>query len=376
LATTEYSKVPPTIRSRCQKYEFHRATTNELVSRLTYVAESEGFEFEPAALGAIARMADGAYRDALTLLEQAALSTSEGGITLAHVYDQLGLIQDDAADAILISLKEGDFQTLSEKFNEILRLGRDPRSIVEGLLFRASELTRALHMVGEDVDASIAAAAHATAVRIGSDELLTIRALLADTHRTINNVTLPRIWLEAELIRVSKAVQSAKAGAAQTPIVASTKREEPVAKAPAEKPVQRAVEPAKPPVQQEKPQTPPAEKAVVEVPEGNSIQAKWARVLAAGSKAFQAKLADVEVELQGNMLTLFFPGRLSHDWVSEDPRKVQYIREKVAGEFGKDVEIVLAIRKPQISDAPAVELELQGQALYEEAKKLTQGNNE
>ena len=91
LATTEYNKVPPTIRSRCQKFEFHRASMQDLVSRLAYVAESEEVAAEPAALAAIARMADGGYRDGLTLLEQAIL-TADGKITLQQVYDQLGIV--------------------------------------------------------------------------------------------------------------------------------------------------------------------------------------------------------------------------------------------------------------------------------------------
>jgi DNA polymerase III delta prime subunit len=71
LATTEFNKVPATIRSRCQKYEFHRATLKHLVDRLNFVCGSEGVTAEPAAVAAIARMADGGFRDALTLLEQA-----------------------------------------------------------------------------------------------------------------------------------------------------------------------------------------------------------------------------------------------------------------------------------------------------------------
>src|SRR5690606_36942367 len=97
LATTEFNKVPPTIKSRCQKFEFHRGTIQDLVDRLAYVAKSEGVEIEPAALAAIARMADGGYRDALTLFEQAMI-TGDGMITLQHVYDQLGLVSDETAD--------------------------------------------------------------------------------------------------------------------------------------------------------------------------------------------------------------------------------------------------------------------------------------
>ncbi|MBL8064894.1 MAG: DNA polymerase III subunit gamma/tau, partial [Chthonomonadaceae bacterium] len=83
LATTEYSKVPPTIRSRCQRYEFHRGTIQDLVSRLTYVVEQEKADVDPVALTAIARMSDGGYRDALSLLELVLL-TADGRVTIEN----------------------------------------------------------------------------------------------------------------------------------------------------------------------------------------------------------------------------------------------------------------------------------------------------
>ncbi|ARU41598.1 hypothetical protein CCB80_10785 [Armatimonadetes bacterium Uphvl-Ar1] len=59
LATTEFHKVPPTIRSRCQKYEFHRGSIANLVKQLNHVIAAEGIEAEPAAITAIARLSDG-----------------------------------------------------------------------------------------------------------------------------------------------------------------------------------------------------------------------------------------------------------------------------------------------------------------------------
>ncbi|MCH8977656.1 MAG: DNA polymerase III subunit gamma/tau [Armatimonadetes bacterium] len=142
LATTEFSKVPPTIRSRCQRFEFHRGTVLDVAGRLAYVADKEGVECEPAALAAIARMADGGYRDALTLLDQAFI-TSDGKVTLQQVYDQLGLIADEVADGLLTAMAECDVKDIVVRIDEIYRTGRDPRSIVESRILRLAELTRA-----------------------------------------------------------------------------------------------------------------------------------------------------------------------------------------------------------------------------------------
>ena len=75
LATTEKHKIIPTILSRCQIYDFNRITIRDMVEHLQMVASREGIETEPAALNVIARQADGAMRDALSIFDQVAAST-------------------------------------------------------------------------------------------------------------------------------------------------------------------------------------------------------------------------------------------------------------------------------------------------------------
>ena len=72
LATTEVQKVPATILSRCQRFDFHRIKTEDIAARLLYVAQKEGLALEPDAAALIARIADGGMRDALSLLDQCA----------------------------------------------------------------------------------------------------------------------------------------------------------------------------------------------------------------------------------------------------------------------------------------------------------------
>ena len=80
LATTEKHKIIPTILSRCQIYDFNRITIRDMVEHLQYVAQSEGIQAEGAALSVIARKADGAMRDALSIFDQVAAS-SMGHVT-------------------------------------------------------------------------------------------------------------------------------------------------------------------------------------------------------------------------------------------------------------------------------------------------------
>lgn len=89
LATTEPHKVPVTIRSRCQHIPFHRISIADMVSRINYVAEREGISADDEAVWEIARQADGALRDALSLLEQS-VTLGRGSLTLASVNDLMG----------------------------------------------------------------------------------------------------------------------------------------------------------------------------------------------------------------------------------------------------------------------------------------------
>lgn len=202
LATTELNKVPPTIRSRCQRFEFHRGTVGELERRLNHVATLEGCDIEPAAISAIARMADGGFRDALTLLEQAIL-TSEGRITAERVFAQLGLISDESADTMIRAIRDRDGAQVVLALEASYRRGHDPRMIVEALLMRLAELTRAYYQIDSDRDASVNAALRSAAVELGPEALLRIRNGISATHSRIREMSLPRIWLESELLRLA-----------------------------------------------------------------------------------------------------------------------------------------------------------------------------
>jgi len=204
LATTEFNKVPATIRSRCQKYEFHRATLKHLVDRLNFVCGSEGVTAEPAAVAAIARMADGGFRDALTLLEQAII-VSDGPITTEVVYDQLGLVNEQALDSLLEAISKGEVARIIEILQDIARSGRDPRALLESMLHRLGDLTRISYQVSSDeFDATRESSMHELAARLGRPFLISIRSSLAEAHKVIRDISLPRLWLESELIRLSQ----------------------------------------------------------------------------------------------------------------------------------------------------------------------------
>lgn len=90
LATTELHKVPATILSRCQRFSFRRISQEDIAARLQYVSYQEGIDLDDSAARVLARLADGAMRDGLSLLDQCA-SATEGELTAEKVYGCLGI---------------------------------------------------------------------------------------------------------------------------------------------------------------------------------------------------------------------------------------------------------------------------------------------
>lgn len=132
LATTEAHKVPATIQSRCQRYDFKRITVEEIEGRLQHVADEMQLAAEPEALRLIAIQADGGLRDALSILDQCS-ALSEGTITAERVRQILGLVGHDWIYQLTTALHEGRSQAVLQTVAELLRDGKDLKQILAEL---------------------------------------------------------------------------------------------------------------------------------------------------------------------------------------------------------------------------------------------------
>jgi len=124
FATTEPHKVPRTIVSRCQAFEFRRIPAGRIAEHLRRVAKAEEVEITEDALAIIARRSNGGMRDALVMLEQA---ISHGGspITEDAVLDMLGLVDRDTHAAFLTAIEQNDQQKVIETIDSLVERGRD-----------------------------------------------------------------------------------------------------------------------------------------------------------------------------------------------------------------------------------------------------------
>ena len=140
LATTEAHKVPATVVSRCQRFDFHRLSQEHIEARLAELCDGEGIRAEPQALKALARSAAGSLRDAENLLEQLVVS-HDSDVSLAHVREMLGMGDDEIALALVGHVLRGDakeglktISSVAERGLDLRRFHRQVQDYLRGLL--------------------------------------------------------------------------------------------------------------------------------------------------------------------------------------------------------------------------------------------------
>ena len=139
LATTEKHKIIPTILSRCQIYDFNRITIQDMVDHLTYVASQEGIAVESSALNVIARKADGAMRDALSIFDQVAAS-SMGNITYQSTIENLNILDYEYYTRLLEAFLKQDVPQALLIYKEIREKGFDSLFFINGLASHLRDL--------------------------------------------------------------------------------------------------------------------------------------------------------------------------------------------------------------------------------------------
>ena len=138
LATTEVHKLPATVLSRCQRFDFHRISAEDIAKRLLYVAGEEGFALEPAAAMLLARVADGAMRDALSLLDRC---RAEGeAITAAYVAKCIGMADRHYLFELTDAVLERDIARCLELVQRLYQDACDMERLCEELLLHLRNL--------------------------------------------------------------------------------------------------------------------------------------------------------------------------------------------------------------------------------------------
>ena len=133
LATTEPNKLPVTVLSRCQRYEFKRISREGIAARLRYICGETGIDATDEALGFLAEKADGALRDAISLLDQTS-AASQGKITLASAREATGSLDREFLWDFTAAILNSDCRRLLELSRRIFNEGRDPSVFLRELI--------------------------------------------------------------------------------------------------------------------------------------------------------------------------------------------------------------------------------------------------
>ncbi|SPF52584.1 DNA polymerase III, subunits gamma and tau (fragment) [Candidatus Desulfosporosinus infrequens] len=132
LATTEVQKIPLTILSRVQRFEFHRISVENIQKRLVEVCTSLSRQVNPGALVVIAQKSEGGLRDALSILDQCLLQDDPIGVE--EVYQVLGMVGETFSAQLVEALLSSDYGKSLTFLSEGIQQGRDPRQIIRELL--------------------------------------------------------------------------------------------------------------------------------------------------------------------------------------------------------------------------------------------------
>ena len=172
LATTEIHKIPPTVSSRCQRFEFRRIPVAEIVTRLKTLCVQEGLTVDEAALELVARQATGALRDAISLLDQ--LVASGSTVTLERAQELLGVAASLVVQRLVEAIAAGDTAAGLDCLNEAVDAGADPRQLAR----QTVDYLRGLLMVRLGNAALVEAAADVRVVMARQAERFDVPALL------------------------------------------------------------------------------------------------------------------------------------------------------------------------------------------------------
>ena len=133
LATTEPHKIPPTIISRCQRFDFKQISTKEIYEHLVEIIKQQNLAYEEEAVQLISELAEGGMRDALSLLDQV-ISYSNDKITLDDVHALSGTIANDQLLKIIKGIEELNFSQVIDLIKEMTENGKEPSRIIDGLI--------------------------------------------------------------------------------------------------------------------------------------------------------------------------------------------------------------------------------------------------
>lgn len=200
LATTELHKIPATILSRVQRFEFKSIKTQDIIGHIEWILEQEGIDFEQEGVQIIARRAEGGMRDALSILDQALSLTQENRLTTDIAEEITGSISLGALDAYVAALIAHDAVTALDNLNLIFDSGKNMARFVTDLL----QYLRDLLIVKTGGENAHASELFLENLKTPQDALFAMIEMATKSLADIKNSLQPKIYTEMMTIRLAE----------------------------------------------------------------------------------------------------------------------------------------------------------------------------
>ncbi len=212
LATTEPHKIPLTIISRCQRFDFKRITAQAIVGRMKLIVDETGAECEDQALQIIARAAEGGMRDALSLLDQA-ISFSQDRVTVEDALSITGAVSQGFLNKLAKAVRERDAASGLEFLEELLFQGKDPSRFIEDfiLYYRDMLLYKAAPRLEESLErVMLDEEFQQLSQEMDPEELYELIEVLNKAQQEMRWTNHPRIFLEVAIVKLCQLEKSEK----------------------------------------------------------------------------------------------------------------------------------------------------------------------
>ena len=207
LATTEPHKIPATILSRCQRFDFKRVSSKDIASRMAYICKKENIEAEEKALSLIARNSQGALRDALSILDQC-MSFGNEKIEYNDVIELLGTVNIDELFELSQSIIDENTKKSLQILNEFIIWGKDIRNLINDLIDHFRNLM--VCKVSKDLDEIISLPEESIerlkeqSENININDLIRILNILSETQDSMKSSSNTRILAEVTIMKIAQ----------------------------------------------------------------------------------------------------------------------------------------------------------------------------
>ena len=207
LATTDPQKLPITILSRCQRFDFRRINNSEITGRLREITESKGVFAEDKSLELIARVSDGAMRDSLSILDQA-IAMGDGNVDYNELVSMLGLVTNEYLFQITSAIIERNIESAMTTIDKIVYAGKDIFLFIKDLIahYRNLLMIKVTNNPEEVLDMSLEniALVKEQGERIRVEEIMRSIRILQEAEEKAKMSKQARLYLELAIIKMCK----------------------------------------------------------------------------------------------------------------------------------------------------------------------------